>query len=86
MLKWIVDRCHGCAAGQETALGWVPRPEDLNWEGLNGFTPAMLAQALRIDRQEWTAELDSPEEFLQQIGPRLPRELVLERELLRLRL
>jgi hypothetical protein len=31
VLKWIVDRCSGRAQGVDTALGVIPRYEDLNW-------------------------------------------------------
>src|SRR5688572_15053031 len=42
VLQWIVERCEGRAGGVETALGTMPRFEDLNWSGLEQLTAAQF--------------------------------------------
>jgi phosphoenolpyruvate carboxykinase (GTP) len=85
VLKWIIDRANGTVGGQETRLGWVPRPEHLDLTGLEATAEA-VQQANRIDYGEWRAEVESQSEFFKTIGPTMPRTLELERELLASRL
>jgi phosphoenolpyruvate carboxykinase (GTP) len=35
VLKWIIDRAHGRAYARETVLGWMPRVQDFDLEGLD---------------------------------------------------
>jgi phosphoenolpyruvate carboxykinase (GTP) len=86
VLKWIVDRCHGRADANETPLGWVPGPNSFDLAGMPAFTPERLAQAQTIDLDEWRRELFSQDELFAKLSAHLPRELVLQRELLGSRL
>ncbi len=86
VLKWIVDRCHGRAIGEETALGWLPGPQEIDLAGLKDYPHERLDQAQRIDHQEWERELAIQEELFTLLGARMPKELGYERELLRSRL
>ena len=84
-LKWIVDRCHGRAAGVESPLGWVPSYEDLQWDGLS-FPREKYYQIMNIDRERARQEAIEQEEFFTRFGDHLPREMELQRELLLARL
>jgi phosphoenolpyruvate carboxykinase (GTP) len=86
VLKWIVDRCHGRAIGEETALGWLPGPQEIDLAGLEDYPHERLDQAQRIDHAEWERELAMQEELFTLLGARMPKELGYERELLRSRL
>jgi phosphoenolpyruvate carboxykinase (GTP) len=85
VLKWIVDRSRGRALGQETPIGWMPRYEDLEWNGLN-FPKEKFAELQKFDRNDWKREVMNHEELFIKLHDHLPSELVYERELLICRL
>jgi len=82
VLKWIVDRCRGRAPARETPIGWLPRREDFDWRGMENFSPADFDEVQKIDPAEWQLELESQKELFEKLGSRMPKELLLERELL----
>ena len=75
VLKWIVDRVHGRAVGTESPLGWMPRYEDLDWQGLEDFSEADFRACMSINRDEWDAELLEVEELFLKLYNRLPNEM-----------
>jgi phosphoenolpyruvate carboxykinase (GTP) len=85
VLKWIVDRARGKRGAQETVMGWVPRPGDLDLSGLD-ITHEQIEAATAVDVGEWRHELEDQKEFFDKIGDRMPRALTLYRELLMERL
>ena len=85
VLKWVVDRSRGKTGAAETVMGWVPRPGDLDLSGLD-VSDEQLAQATAINFDEWQQELESQKEFFDKIGERMPRSLLLWREMLLARL
>ncbi len=85
VLKWIVDRARGRVGTMETVVGWVPRTGDLDLHGLN-VPEEDVEKATRVDYGEWQQELESQKEFFAQFGERIPRSLLLWRELLLARL
>jgi phosphoenolpyruvate carboxykinase (GTP) len=74
VLLWMVDRIKGKAGGEETPIGIVPRPQDLNLDGLR-LSAADVAALLRVEREEWAAEVPEIRAFFDRFGDRLPREL-----------
>jgi phosphoenolpyruvate carboxykinase (GTP) len=75
ILQWIVDRSRGRAVGIESPLGWMPRHQDLNWKGLDGFSEGDFRACMSIDRSEWDAELLEVEELFMKLHTRLPNEM-----------
>jgi len=75
VLKWIVDRCSNRAQGAETALGVIPRFEDLNWTGLEKFDRGRYEEIARVDDKAWGEELKSHDELFGKLGAHLPQAL-----------
>ncbi|NCF19578.1 MAG: phosphoenolpyruvate carboxykinase (GTP), partial [Haliea sp.] len=38
ILEWIVARARGKAVAVESPIGWMPRYQDINWEGIDNFS------------------------------------------------
>jgi phosphoenolpyruvate carboxykinase (GTP) len=71
VLKWIVDRLEGNASAADTAIGRVPSADALELSGLD--TPkADVEEALRVDVEEWKAEVPLIEEWFDTVGDSLP--------------
>lgn len=83
VLQWIAERCQGCANGLETAIGWMPRYEDMNMKGiLGGMTKERFEALQKIDPKEWQRELILQDELFIRLYRDLPKELMCQRELL----
>jgi phosphoenolpyruvate carboxykinase (GTP) len=85
ILAWIVDRIAGRGYAVESPLGWMPRYEDLRWEGLD-FSRERFHELMSVGRDAAAAEVRSHEELFDMFLDRIPKEFIFERELLRSRL
>ena len=85
VLEWIVRRCEGGAEAVDTPIGFVPKAEDINLDGLD-LSLGALRSILEVDRAEWRREADGVAEFYQKFGPKLPAELNRQLESLKARL
>lgn len=85
ILRWIVERATGQAFGRESALGWMPRYEDIDWRGLD-YSREQFEAVMSFDRERMKMQTLQHEELFLQLFDHLPKELVFERELLIFRL
>jgi phosphoenolpyruvate carboxykinase (GTP) len=85
VLKWIVDRVHGRGYAVESPIGWMPRHEDIEWNGLD-FPADKFYDLMAVRRDAGAAEARAHEEEFDLFFDRLPKEFIFERELLRSRL
>ncbi len=85
ILAWIADRIHGRGYAVESPLGWMPRYEDIRWEGLE-FSRERFHELMSVERDASAAEVRSHEELFDLFLDRIPKEFLFERELLRSRL
>jgi phosphoenolpyruvate carboxykinase (GTP) len=85
VLKWIIERIEGEAEAVETPIGFVPTPEALDVTGLD-VTADDLVEALRVDADEWKAEIPQVTEWFTKFGDKLPGVLWAELDALKARL
>lgn len=74
VLNWIIDRCEGKADAEETAIGYVPKPEDIDITDLD-IDRETLESILTVDKDIWTQEAAEIEEHYKKFGDKLPAEL-----------
>ena len=85
VLDWILKRCEETVDADETAIGYVPKPEDINLEGC-GVDKETLKGLLNVDTETWKKEAEGIKEFYKKFGDKLPKELNEELEALESRL
>ena len=74
VLNWIIDRCEGKADATETAIGYIPKPEDIDLTDLD-MDMDTLKEILTVDKDVWQKEAAEIEEHYKKFGDKLPEEL-----------
>jgi phosphoenolpyruvate carboxykinase (GTP) len=77
VLSWMLDRCAGRAEATDTAIGYLPKPDDLNLKGL-AISPDVLQELLSVKPDAWRKELADVRAYLEEYGQRTPRALYAE--------
>ncbi len=74
VLKWMCERIEGRAGAQETAIGYLPRSEDLDLSGLS-VSAEYLKELLRVDVAAWRSEVPDIQRHFAQFGARVPQRM-----------
>lgn len=83
ILEWILKRCEGTVDAVETPIGYIPKAEDINLEGLDyeisaghKFSLDDLKSILTVDKDAWLEDFANIKEFYAtKIGDKLPAAL-----------
>ena len=77
VLMWILNRCEGKVDAVETAIGYLPKAEDIDVTGLEGegVTVDTVKDLLTVDSALWLEDCKGVHELYDQIGERVPAEL-----------
>ncbi|MBQ4575075.1 MAG: phosphoenolpyruvate carboxykinase (GTP) [Clostridia bacterium] len=75
VLLWILARCEGKVDAVETPIGFVPKAEDIDIEGLDGVTIDTIRELLTVDKESWLEDVANIREFYAMVGDRVPAEL-----------
>ncbi len=74
VLEWVFRRCDDEAEAVETPIGLVPGPEAIDTGGLD-LPDGAMEELLRVDPEEWKAQLPQLREHFAEFGDALPDEL-----------
>ncbi len=75
VLDWIIQRCEDAADAVETPIGYEPKAEDINVEGLDDIDVNTIEGLLDVDVDLWKEEAKGIREFYGKFGDKLPEEL-----------
>ena len=84
VLEWMLKRVQGSVQGEATAIGILPKPAELNLQGLQ-MSEADLQTLLTVDADAWRSELSAIESYLKTFGDRMPEVLFDQLEAIRAR-
>jgi phosphoenolpyruvate carboxykinase (GTP) len=85
VIEWIVRRLDGEVGARESAIGRLPRTDDLNLDGIE-VSSQDLDELFEVDPALWLQEADLTEQFFSTFEGRVPAPLYAELAALRYRL
>jgi phosphoenolpyruvate carboxykinase (GTP) len=83
-LAWIVDRARGRGEAVEGPFGFMPRYQDIKWDGL-AYDKATFQSLMQIDRTQALREIDDQKSLFDRFGSRTPATLIKQQDEVRKR-
>ena len=77
VLEWIMKRAFNETDAVETAIGYQPKAEDINLEGLD-ISKETVEGLLGVDKDLWREEAKGIHEFYNKFDGKVPQELLNE--------
>ncbi|TXH74671.1 MAG: phosphoenolpyruvate carboxykinase (GTP) [Lysobacteraceae bacterium] len=77
VLEWMIRRVDGEIDAVRTPIGALPKPDDLNLDGID-LSDEARDKLFGIDQEGWRAEFASIGQYLDEYGPRMPAALKAE--------
>ena len=75
ILKWIFERVNGKKDAAESPFGYMPKYNDINWTGLEDFTPETFEEIMNIDCDAGKKEVQELKDYFNILEDRLPVEI-----------
>jgi phosphoenolpyruvate carboxykinase (GTP) len=72
VVKWMVERIEGSVAARDTAVGLLPRSEDIDSENLD-LDAETLSGLLEVNEELVAKDLDEAQDYLSTLGKKLPQ-------------
>ena len=73
-MKWVLARCRGEVDAVESPIGYLPKVDDIDINGLGNISKEALVDLLSIDTESWKDEIKDQAAFLDKFD-RLPKEI-----------
>ena len=85
VIKWIIERTQGKVGAVESPLGWMPRYEDMTWDGLD-FSAQQFDELMQVDKIYALDEVKAQKTYFEMFKRAIPPEFEHESALQALRL
>jgi phosphoenolpyruvate carboxykinase (GTP) len=77
VMEWILRRCAGQIDADDSPIGYLPKPADLNLKGAN-VSEATMRELLAVTPDAWRKEAAEMREYLKEFGTHAPAEMSAE--------
>ena len=74
VMEWIIKRCTGTVGADDSPIGYLPRPADLNLTGVD-IDESTVRELLAVQPGAWRKEAFDMREYLKEFGAHAPAEM-----------